>query len=185
MDKTTREESKTRLEELMELTGLERPGFAKFVGVSENHLYSLISGRRRLTEKLANEIGKKLEFDGYKIMRQTTEFPDKIKRSKALREFYSNYKDNPEYFISTKIGRKTSHFIESELFPTGIFNSPAYVWEVKDKCKMLKKELTSDEISKHLKYFVKKGMLMSEKRRIKRRDGKEGKRIVDVFWKKA
>lgn len=172
-----------RLRYIMEAIGLELPGFALFTGKSESHIYSLLSGRRGITNDIANDLGRKLEFDGDKIFKLNQPIPNSIRNGKYLTNFKQQYVNNPEYFISTKIDRKLSHFVQFELLDTDLFNSPRYVWEVHYVCRKLGKVCKSDTLSKVLKYLVIKGILQSKKEQIKLRNGSYGMRKVDVFFK--
>lgn len=172
-----------RLKLVMELAGLEISGFSVLTDLSESQIYSLLSGRRTLTEKVAIRIGESLGFNGLMIFNLQQDIPEGIKRSDNLKKFSLKYKDNHEYFIDTKIDRKPAYFLEFEVLSTNFFNKPKYVWEVNDFCKELGRKFISDKLKKYLNYFVTISKLKSEKRPIKLRKGGFGQRMVDVFWK--
>lgn len=167
----------------MEKIGLEIPGFAVFIDRSESHIYSLLNGRREVTSDIALDIGNKLGFDGLRIFKLNQELPAGIENTPFLNNFKRQYRDNPEFFTSSKGERRVSHFIQFELINTDLFDTPKYVWEINEVCVLHGRTLESDVLSKHLKYFVKRGFLRSEKRPIKLRDGTFGVRLVDVFFK--
>jgi len=172
-----------RLRYIMETIGLELPGFALFIGKSESHVYSLLSGRRGITNDIAKDLGSKLEFDGSKIFKLNQPIPSSIINGKYLNNFKQQYINNPEYFVSTKIDRKLSYYVQFELVNTDLFDSPRYVWEVNDVCRKFGKVFKSDTLSKILKHLVTKGVLQSKKEPIKLRNGSYGSRKVDVFFK--
>ncbi|MNH31903.1 hypothetical protein D3C79_923080 [compost metagenome] len=49
-------------------------------------------------------------------------------------------------------------------------------------CSEYKKTFTNDQLSKALRYSVKKGVIKSAKKPIKLKNGGVGKRLVDVYW---
>lgn len=171
-----------RIRTIMQIAGLEILGISKLTGISDSHIYSLLNGRRNLTNEMAKIIGDSLEFDGMLIFKLNKEIPS-INKSLQLTKFKDLYKHNAEYFIDTKIDRKGSAFIEYELLLTSFFEEPRYTWEVQVECKRLKKNYTSNQANRYLKYLVVKKLLKSEKRKIKRRNETFGERMVDVFWK--
>ena len=174
-----------RIRLIMKITGLEILGLSKLTGISDAHIYSLLNGRRRLTDEVARILGERLDFDGLLIFKLNKEIPLSISKSSKLIKFKETHKLNVGYFSDTKIDRKGSAFIEYELLPTPFFNQPKYTWEVKEVCKQYKRNYTSNEINGYLKYLVTRKLLKSEKRPIKLRNGELGERLVDVFFKLA
>lgn len=172
-----------RIKTIMQIAGLEILGISKLTGISDSHIYSLLNGRRNLTDEVAKIIRHSLEFDGMLIFKLNKDVPSSIGKSLQLIRFKEVYKHNTEYFLDTKIDRKGSAFIEYELLPTPFFEEPRYTWEVQVECKLLKKNYTSNEVNRYLKYLVVRKLLKSEKRKITRRKGTFGERVVDVFWK--
>ncbi len=172
-----------RLRKIIELTGLEVPGFAAFIGLSESHVYSLLSARREIPTQFAQQLGEQLDFDGIRIFKLNQELPESIRTAPALRKFRKEHHHNKEYFITTKKERSLSHFLEEELLHTSLFEEPRYVWQVNDACREKNRKVDSDTLSKHLKYLVSKNLLKSAKKQIQRRDGSLGKRMVTVFFK--
>jgi len=172
-----------RIKTIMQIAGLEILGISKLTGISDSHIYSLLNGRRNLTDEVATIIGDSLEFDGMLIFKLNKEIPSVINKSSRLIKFKDLYKHNAEYFIDTKIDRKGSAFIEHELLLTPFFEESRYTWEVQAECKRLKRNYTSNEVNRYLKYLVVRRLLRSEKRKIKLRNGIFGRRMVDVFWK--
>ena len=172
-----------RLRRVMILANLEISGLSVLTGLSEGHIYALLSGRRNLTTEVADIIGSKTGFDGSVIFNLNQEIPNHIQKSDQLKNFSSKYKYNKEYFINTKIDRKPSYFLEFEVLNTTFLDEPKYVWEVNEFCRQLGRTFTSDKLKKHLKYFVTKGKLRTSSKPIKLRSGGYGTRIVDVFFK--
>jgi plasmid maintenance system antidote protein VapI len=172
-----------RLKKLMELSNLEIKGFSKLTGISENHIYSILSGRRTLTSVSADKIGKGLDFDGTLIFNLQIELPEQIKKSETLKKFIADNRNNTEYFIDSNKKKKLSTFIKQDILPTDLLKVPRYVWEINTFCESKGRKILSDTLKKHLSYLVVKGELKSKKRPIKKRDGSFGERMVDVFWK--
>jgi len=171
-----------RIKLIMEISDLEILGLSKLTGISDAHIYSLLNGRRKLTDDIAEKIGSSLDFDGMLIFKLNKEIPASISRSNTLLKFREEHKLNTEYFSSTKVDRKGSAFFEYELLPTSLFEEPKYTWEVKDACKRYGRNYTSNEVNGYLKYLVVRKLLRSEKRSIKLRTGGFGERLVDVFY---
>jgi plasmid maintenance system antidote protein VapI len=172
-----------RIKLIMKIAGLEILGLSKITSISDSHIYSLLRGRRNLTDEVADRLGKALDFDGQIIFKLNKEIPTSISKSMNLSKFKLAYKLNEEYFLDARIDRKGRAFIEYELLTTTLFDHPVYAWEVKLACKEQKRNYSSNEIIGYLKYFVVRKLLKSEKRPIKKRNGGFGNRLVDVFWK--
>ncbi len=173
----------TRLEELMKLAGLTVAGLARFINISEPYMHSLINGNRQLTAELANRIGSLFNIDGANILRPGYRLPKNAKKSKYLSNFYDENKNVPSYFRSTHNEQKPSFYIENELYHTDIFDSPIYIWELRDYCNTNKKKYTSKQLSQILNYMVDRGLLKKKKSSLKLKNGSYGKRKVDVFFK--
>uniref|UniRef100_F4C8V8 Uncharacterized protein n=1 Tax=Sphingobacterium sp. (strain 21) TaxID=743722 RepID=F4C8V8_SPHS2 len=173
-----------RFKRIIVLTELEVDGFAEFVNVTYSHIQGIINGSRSLSQVLARKIGKKLEFDGSKIFNLNWQIPISIKNAKALALFKSHNKSNTHYFVNTKTDRSINAFIIERLLPTGYLKGdPKYLKQIRRYCKdEFGRDFTSDELSKGLKYAVKKGLLQTKKNPILLDSGKLGDRMVDVFF---
>ncbi|MGE9311078.1 helix-turn-helix transcriptional regulator [Niabella sp. CJ426] len=172
----------TRLEELMKLAGLTVAGLARFINISEPYMHSLINGNRQLTAELANRAGSLFNIDGANILRPAYRLPKSAKKSKYLSNFYDENKNVTSYF-STHYEQKPAFYIENELYHTDIFDSPIYIWELRDHCVANNKKYSSKQLSQILNYMVDRGLLKKKKRSIKLKNGSYGKRKVDVFFK--
>jgi len=172
-----------RIKKLMKIAGLELSGMVEFTKVSDSHLYAIINGNRALTGKTANKLAKKFGLDVWMLLKLDYKIPQNIRKSTALQEFYRDFKNVPEYFSETRESRKASVFIENEILKNDLFSTPKFIWEISEAFSKKGKLYTSKQLSQILTYLVRKKVLKCEKRPIKLRNGKTGKRIVDVFWK--
>lgn len=173
-----------RLKKVLQIIDLEEVAFAEFIGYSIPHIYAVLNGTRALAPRFARAIGNKLGFPGENIFNLNYEIPDKIKKSKDLNNFKSEYKYNDEYFLSTIIDRKRSKLVEEILNQTDYLSEYKYLSEIKitiNSSISKKEEFDSDELSKILNYLVLQGKLLKDRMQIKRKDGRLGTRIVDVF----
>jgi plasmid maintenance system antidote protein VapI len=182
-DNVYKEKISQRVQELMDAAGLEVPGFADYLTISDSHLYAILNGTRDLTEDVAEKIGAAFDLKGSQILRINYRIPKSIKKSNSLNNFCVENKDVVSYFKSTRSERKDSYYIENELYNTDLFDSPVYIWEVKEHCLDAGREYTSKKLSQILKYMVDRKMLKSKKKRLKLRNGEYGERMVDVFFK--
>ena len=171
-----------RVQFLMSTSGLEIPGFAAFTTFSESYIYSLISKRRNLTKEASEVIGDKFDSNWELLYNIGFNIEEAVKSSDNLNRFKIENKGNDDYFTSTRKDRKLSYFIEFEIIPNHLFDTPQYVWEVNDYCKKQGREIISDKLKKALAYLVVRGKLKSQKRQIKLRNGGFGTRMVDVFY---
>lgn len=173
-----------RIKDIMIIIDLDVAGIAELFGKSTSHIYGIINGTRPLSESFAKEIGEKLGFDGSKIFNLKSRIPTSISKSESLMIFKANYKHNPEYYLSTKFKRSTNTFIVDVLLKSDCFNDGyKYLNEITEYCQLeLNKKFIDDQLSKALQYAVKKGVLRSEKRPIKLKNGGFGKRLVDVYF---
>ncbi|REA63569.1 hypothetical protein DSL64_03760 [Dyadobacter luteus] len=173
-----------RIRLIMEILGLELSGFSEFTQISESHLYAILNGKRKLTRNIAEKIGEKLDFDGWKIQQLDHKIPMSIRRATELSRFYIENKDVLEFFVNTKDERKASHFIEFGLIKAKVFDEPKYIWEIRQICSEAKRNYKSKDLSQLLLYLTEKGKLKKEKRPLKRRDGTfTENRLVYVFFK--
>lgn len=172
-----------KVQYLMTSAGLEIPGFAVFTTFSESYIYSLISKRRPLTIEAAETVGSKFNTNWELLYNISSDIEAAIRNSESLKKFKIENKGNDDYFTSTRGDRKLSYFIEFEIMPGHLFDTPQYVWEISEYCKKRGREIISDKLKKTLAYLVVKGKLRSEKRPIKLRNGEFGTRMVDVFYR--
>lgn len=178
-----KEEIIQRVQKLMDATGLEVPGFADYLTISDSHLYAILNGTRDLTVDVAEKIGAAFDLKGSQILRINYRISITLKKSESLNNFCDENKDVHSYFISNRIERKDSYYIETVVLNSGLFNSPIYIWELREYFKSKEKKYTSKRLSQILNYMVVKGILKSKKRPLKLRNGEYGNRSVDVFFK--
>ena len=170
-----------RLKLIMEIAGLEVAGFSEFTKVSVSHIYAILNGRKSLTAQTANKIAIGFKLNGWNILNLDFKITEAIK-SPALNKFYADHKEAADYFKETISERKDSYFFEHELFPTGIFDNPVYIWEVREACIALGRNLSSKQIAHIAGYLADTNKLESEKRPIKKKNGEFGERIVTVYY---
>lgn len=78
----------------------------------------------------------------------------------------------PEYFLSTKNDRSIDSFISEILIRSNFLTTPRYLNEIELFIKTeYNKTFIGDQLSKALRYSVRKGVLMSEKRPIRLTNG--------------
>lgn len=170
---------------IMTITDLDIAGFAEFLNRSASHIYGILNQTRPLSDNLASELGKKLNFDGSKIFNLNSRIPNTIDKSEELIKFKKDNAHNEEYFISSKSSRSSNTFVIEVLIKSGYFNNGyKYLYEIKEYCeKELKRIFVKDQLSKALQYAVKIDQLKSVKKNIKLRNGNYGSRKVDVYFK--
>lgn len=171
-----------RIKMLMEIAGLELAGIAEFTKISDSHLYSLINGTRNLTGKTAEKLANSFGLEGWMLLNLNHKIPQSIRKSTKLLEFYANFKNVHEYFSENLDTRKASSFIEKKLLNSNFLLVPKFIWEISAECSSTGHKYSSKQLSQILTYLVHKQLIKSEKRPIKLRNGKFGKRMVDVFW---
>jgi plasmid maintenance system antidote protein VapI len=182
-DKNPKETIGERVQRLMDLAELEIDGFAEYLSISPSHLYAILNGNRDLTVDIADKVGSAFDLKGSQILRINYRIPKRIKKSESLNKFYEENKNVESYFIKTRGERKDSYYIEHDLFNSNLFDSPIYIWELKEYCQKAGKNYTSKRLSQILNYMVDRKKLKKKKRPLKLRNGKYGKRKVDVFFK--
>jgi hypothetical protein len=182
-DSITKASLKERINYIMDTVGLEIAGFSELTKISESHLYALSNGTKSLTKVTAEKIAFPLKLKSTQILNLNYVISDSIRNAPAIKKFYHTFKKgNPEYFRDTKAARKSSYFIEQELMPSGLFNEPVYVWQVKEACVESGMDYSSKEISQKLSYLVKTNKLKSEKRKLKKKNGDTADREVFVYY---
>ena len=172
-----------RLKRIMEHLGLEVKGFAALIERSTDHVYSLLNGRRKLTKETAELLSKRIgNISAVDIFRLNHPIKDNVGDSPEMEAFRKHYANNKEFFSETKEERKLSFFVRNSLVNEGFFGSPKRVADVVLKCKELGQKHSSEKITKTLKYLVFLGILKSKKKPIILKNGKPGKRLVNVYW---
>lgn len=182
-NKSYKEKISQRVNDLMDAAGLEVLGFADYLSISESHLYAILNGTRDLTEDIAEKIGMSFNLKGSQILRINYRIPKSIKKSNSLNKFCDENRNVESYFKSTRSRRKDSYYIENDLYNTELFDSPVYIWEVKEYCLNAGRKYTSKRLSQILRYMVDRKKLKRKKKKLKLRDGGYGERMVDVFFK--
>lgn len=182
-DKTYNERLASRLRELMNILGMTVSGFAEFIGRDSSHIYGILNLTRPFSHALAEDIGKKLNINGSKILNLNVPVSPSIAKTESILEFKKDKRNNPEYFSSTLTDRSIDLFISRILIKSSFLKEPRYLNEIELFIKSeYKKTFIGDQLSKALRYSVRKGVLISEKRPIILRNGEFGKRQVDVYW---
>lgn len=182
-DKTYNERLANRLREIMNILGMTVAGFAEFIGRDSSHIYGILNLTRSFSHALAEDIGKKLNVNGSKILNLNVPVSQSIAKTESVHEFKKDKRNNPEYFSSTLTDRSIDLFISRILIKSPFLKEPRYLKEIElYVCSEYKKVFTNDQLSKALRYSVKKGILKSDKRPIKLKSGDLGKRLVDVYW---
>jgi len=173
----------TRVEDLMNLAGLEVEGFAEYLNISTSHMYAIQNGTRELTSEIANRMGTAFNISGADILRASYRLPKNLKRSNELNNFFDKNKSVKSYFRNTRIERKDSYFIENEIHNSDLFDTPRYIWELKEYCESRGKKYNSKQLSQILNYMVIRKLLKKRRSLLKLRSGEYGNRMVDVFYK--
>ncbi|RKE55903.1 hypothetical protein [Sphingobacterium detergens] len=182
-DKTYNERLANRLREIMNILGMTVSGFAEFIGRDSSHIYGILNLTRPFSHALAEDIGKKLNVNGSKILNLNVPVSQTIAKTESVHEFKKDKRNNPEYFSSTLTDRSIDLFISRILIKSDFLKEPRYLSEIELFIKSeYNKTFIGDQLSKALRYSVKKGVIKSTKKPIKLKNGGVGKRLVDVYW---
>lgn len=182
-NKTYNERLAGRLQEIMNILGMTVSGFAEFIGKSPSHIYGILQSKRTFSHALADHIGKIINTTGAKILNLNISIPQNIAKVESVVSFKEEYIKVPEYFSDTKNDRSIDAFISEVLVGSSFLKTPRYLNEIELFVKSkYNKTFIGDQLSKALRYSVKKGVLESEKRPIRLTNGNFGKRQVDVYW---
>lgn len=174
---------KDRINQIMDMVGLEIAGFAELTKVSESHIYALSNGSKKLTAEIAKKIADALKIKSTQLLNPSYILSANIRKALPVKKFYDTFKKgNPEYFTETKAARKSSYFILQELVPAGIFKEPKYGWQIRAACAERGLDLSSKQVSQTLNYMVEIAKLKSEKRKLKRKNGETMDREVYVYY---
>ena len=173
-----------RISLILEHSGLTIKGLEELTQVSESHIYALINGNKRITEDIASKLSSPFNFTSAQLLNLDYQIGENIKKSTELIRFKKLYKDNNEYFSTTKNNAKPSYYIENIFLKNPIFDKSVYLWEIIEVLKSEGKNYNNKDLSKILHYLVIKGKLISERKPIKLKNGKYGNRMVYVFFRK-
>ncbi|OJZ05787.1 hypothetical protein [Sphingobacterium sp. 40-24] len=181
--KTYSEALADRLRDIMKILGMTVSGFAEFIGRDSSHIYGILNLTRPFSDSFAVHIGIKLGINGAKVLNLNIDIPQTVSKAETVVTFKKEYKNVPEYFLSTKTDRSIDSFILEVLVKSNFLKTPRYLNEIELFVKSkYNKTFIGDQLSKALRYSVKKGVLASEKRPIRLTNGNFGKRQVDVYW---
>lgn len=182
-DKTNNERLANRLRELLNILGMTVSGFAEFIGRDSSHIYGILNLTRPFSDSFAVQIGNKLGINGAKVLNLNIAIPQSVSKAETVTTFKKEYKDVPEYFLSTKNDRSIDSFISEILIRSNFLTTPRYLNKIELFIKSeYNKTFIGDQLSKALRYSVRKGVLMSEKKPIRLTNGSLGKRQVDIYW---
>jgi len=172
-----------RLCEIMNILGMTVAGFAEFIGRSPSHIYGILQSKRTFSHALADHIGKRIGITGTKILNLNISISQNISKVESVASFKEEYINVPEYFSDTKNDRSIDAFISEFLVESSFLKTPRYLNEIELFIKSkYNKTFIGDQLSKALRYSVRKGILISEKKLIRLTNGNFGKRQVDVYW---
>lgn len=158
-------------------------GFAEFIGRSPSHIYGILQSKRTFSHALADHIGKRIGITGTKILNLNISISQNISKVESVASFKEEYINVPEYFSDTKNDRSIDAFISEFLVESSFLKTPRYLNEIELFIKSkYNKTFIGDQLSKALRYSVRKGILISEKKLIRLTNGNFGKRQVDVYW---
>jgi len=181
--KTYSEALAERLRDIMNILGMTVSGFAEFIGRDSSHIYGILNLTRPFSDSFAVHIGNKLGINGAKVLNLNIAIPQSVSRTETVITFKKENKNVPEYFLSTKNDRSIDSFISEILIKSEFLMTPRYLNEIELFIESeYNKTFIGDQLSKALRYSVKKGILISEKRPIRLTNGNLGKRKVDVYW---
>lgn len=104
-NKTYNEHLAGRLQEIMNILGMTVSGFAEFIGRDSSHIYGILNITRPFSHALAENIGKKLNINGSKILNLNVPVSQGIAKTESVHEFKKDKRNNAEYFSSTLTDR--------------------------------------------------------------------------------
>lgn len=181
--KTYNEALADRLRNIMNILGMTVSGFAEFIDRDSSHIYGILNLTRPFSDSFAVHIGNKLGINGAKVLNLNIAIPQNVSKAETVITFKKEYKNVPEYFLSTKNDRSVDSFISEVLVKSNFLKTPRYLNEIELFVKSeYNKTFIGDQLSKALRYSARKGVLMSEKRPIRLTNGSLGKRQVDLYW---
>ena len=129
-DKTYNERLANRLREIMNILGMTVAGFAEFIGRDSSHIYGILNLTRPFSHALAEDIGKKLNVNGSKILNLNVPVSQSIAKTESVHEFKKDKRNNPEYFSSTLTDRSIDLFISRILIKSPFLKEPRYLNEI-------------------------------------------------------
>jgi len=174
---------KDRINYIMDILGMEIPGFSQFTGVSNSHIYALSNGTKGLTIRTADKIAKRIGLTSAQLLKLDYVIPDSIRKSDSVNNFYDKYPDNPEYFKETKVSRKVSYFIEHKLMTTKLFDTRVSISQIREACIALGQDFSSKQLSQVVDYLALTKKLKKEKVLMRKKNGELGVREIPVYSK--
>lgn len=173
---------KDRINDIMDILGMEVPGFSQFTGISTSHLYALSNGTKGLTIRTADKIAKRIGLTSAQLLKLDYIIPNSIRKSDSVKNFFDKYPDNPEYFKETKASRKASYFVEHNLIATGFFDNRVSISQIREACAALGQDFSSKQLSQVADYLAQTKKLKKEKVFMKKKkNGELGVREIPVY----
>lgn len=172
---------KDRINYIMDILGMEIPGFSQFTGISHSHIYAITNGTKGLTIRTADKIAKLIGLTSAQLLKLDYVIPASIRKSDSVKNFYDRYPDNPEYFKETKVSRKVSYFFQHKLMAIGVFDNQVSISQIREACIALGQDFSSKQLSQVADYLAQTRKLKKEKVLMRKKNGELGVREIPVY----
>lgn len=173
--------SAQRFKEFLSFLGLTPFGMAAFLNISSDHIYSLRRGRRSISDAIAESLSNKLGITTADIFNSNFKLRKTKKGTEQLDQFIEANKNNPIFFIDQKKKNSLTLTIKEKLLENGYFETERRVNQIVEELTEFHTKVTSEKATKSLIYLVDTGYLSFHKRPIIKKDGTEGKLLVNYY----
>lgn len=175
------QKSAQRFKEFQRLLGLTPIGMAAFLKISTDHIYSLRRGRRSISDPIAESLAVKLGLNTADVYNSNFKLRQTKIDFESMNDFIIANKINPNYFMDKKKENSLTFTIKAKLLENAFFDVEKRVNQVVEELTGLQIKVNSEKATKSLIYLVDTGYLTFQKRPIIKKDGSEGKLLVNYY----
>jgi plasmid maintenance system antidote protein VapI len=173
--------SAQRFREFLTFLELTPLGMAAFLDLSSDHIYSLLRGRRSISDAIADSISEKLGITTADVYNSNFKLRKTKKGIQHMNQFIHANRNNPNFFINLKNENSLTFKIRIELVENGFFNSEKQVSKVVEELAKLQIKVISGKATKSLLYLVETGYLTFQKKPFIKKDGTESKLPINHY----
>lgn len=173
--------SAQRFNEFLRFLELTPIGMADFLKISTDHIYSLKRGRRSISNSIAESLALKLGLSAADVYNSNFKLRQTKIGIKTMSDFIKTNRINPNFFINKKKENSLTLIIKEKLLENDFFDIEKRVNQVVEELANNQIKVNSQKATKSLLYLVETGYLTFQKKPIDKKDGTEGKLLVNYY----
>lgn len=173
-----------RLNEIFRRSELSVKGLAAYFKLPVSKLEGYLSGECPMPNHIAVCFAQAFKLNMLHLFDSAKSLPIQLRKSAKLQQFIKAHWNRPEYFKKLNAFRKDVLYVQKVLLNAYFIKYRFGIAEIKQYCAGEGKTLNSKRVAQILEILVQKGELGYKKCRITLVNGKLGKRMIFVYFKK-